>query len=138
MDGLLRRMTKEGARAALAAFKLPSQPGLGSVGIKAPTSAPGFPPAGRAPSGPNVPSALKIPSTPTGTAGVATPGVEAAKFAFNVGMGASTSHDGAGAPAGEPADEGRRQRSVIDRALQRNDDDYATSSMPMPGAVVSP
>ncbi len=133
MDGLLRRMTKEGGRAALAAFGLPSQPGLGSVGIKAPTSAPGFPPAGKAPSAPSVPSALKAPGSPTGSAGV-----EAAKFAFNVGMGASTSHDGAGAQAGEPAEEGRRQRSVIDRAFQRNEDDYASSSMPLPGAVVAP
>jgi hypothetical protein len=138
MDGLLRRRVKEGRRAALAAFGLPSQPGLGSVGIKAPTSAPGFPPAGKTPGGPGVPNALQPPSAPTGSAGVASPGVQAAKFAFNVGMGASTTHDGAGAQAGEPADEGRRQRSIIDRALQRNDDDYATSSMPMPGAVVSP
>lgn len=125
MDGLLRRMTKKGERAALAAFGLSSQPGLGSVGIKAPTSAPGLPSAPKPPS----PSAI---SGPTAI------GASPAKFAFNVGMGASTSTDSAGAQAGEPVDEGRRQRSVIDRALQRNDDDYATSSMPLPGDVVSP
>jgi hypothetical protein len=60
------------------------------------------------------------------------------KVAFNVGMGASTSSDGAGAQAGEPVDTARRQRSVIDRAFQRNEDDYASSSMPLPGDVVSP
>jgi hypothetical protein len=118
-------MTKEGERAALAAFGLPSQPGIGSVGIKAPTSAPGLPSAPKAPSAPKVPA-------------LGTTGVEAAKVAFNVGMGASNSTDGAGATPGEPVDEGRRQRSVIDRAFQRNEDDYATSSMPLPGDVVSP
>lgn len=62
-------------------------------------------------------------------------GVSAAKLAFAVGMGASNSSDGAGAAPGEPADTGRRQRSVIDRAFQRNEDDFATSSMPEPGDV---
>jgi hypothetical protein len=130
MDGLLQRRMKEGGRAALAAFGLPSQPGLGSVGIKAPTSAPGLPNAPKPPSPPKAPAL-------GATTGGAT-GIEAAKVAFNVGMGASTTHDGTGAQAGEPADEGRRQRSIIDRAFQCNDDDYATSSMSMPGAVVSP
>lgn len=60
------------------------------------------------------------------------------KLSFNLGMGSSTSSDGAGAAQGEPAEEGRRQRSVVDRAFQRNEDDYATSSMPMPGGNVSP
>jgi hypothetical protein len=133
---LLRQKSAEGGRAALAAFNLPAQPGLGSVGIKPPTSAPGFPPAPKTPAAPSVSNILKPPAAPTGSAGIEAPGV--GKLAFNVGMGASTSTDGAGAQAGEPADEGRRQRSVIDRALQRNDDDYATSSMPMPGAVVAP
>lgn len=126
MDGLLQRMTKAGGRAALAAFGVPSQPGLGSVGIKAPTTAPGLP------SAPTAPSVPKAPAV-----GTATPG-GTSKVSHNVGMGSSTSQDGAGAQAGEPADTGRRQRSVIDRALQRNEDDYATSSMPLPGDVVSP
>jgi hypothetical protein len=121
---MLRNRAQEGGRDALAAFGLPSQPGLGSVGIKAPTSAPGLPNA------PKAPGAPKIPSTPMGTAGVELP-----KLAFNVGMGASNSSDGTGSVAGEPADEGRRQRSVIDRVLQQNDDFYSTSSMPEPGAV---
>lgn len=129
---MLRERSDQGGRDALAAFGLPSQPGLGSVGIKAPTSAPGLPAAPKAPTIPKIQSATPgSPSAPGGTgAGM--------KLSFNVGMGASTSSDGAGAVAGEPVDEGRRQRSVIDRALQRNDDDYATSSMPLPGDVVSP
>lgn len=127
MDGLLRRMTKEGGRAALAAFGLPSQPSLGSVGVKTPTKTPGLPGPAKLPEAPTPPSAA--------SPGI---GIDAAKVAFNVGMGASNSTDSAGAPAGEPADEGRRQRSVIDRAFQRNEDDYATSSMPMPGAAVAP
>jgi hypothetical protein len=64
--------------------------------------------------------------------------VAAAKLAFNVGMGASQETDGAGSQRGEPADAGRRQRSVVDRTFQQNDDFFATSSMPMPGAKVSP
>lgn len=127
----VREAAIQGGRAALAAFGLPSQPSLSSVGIKAPT-APGIPKPGSAPS--------RL-SSPGGGMGAPSPGPASAmggKLAFNVGMGASSGGDGAGAQAGEPADEGRRQRSVIDRAFQRNDDDYATSSMPMPGALVSP
>jgi hypothetical protein len=131
---LLRQKSAEGGRAALAAFGMaaPPQPGLGSVGIKTPSapSLPGMPK-------PSVPKMPSIGSMTGGSPGGST-GIDAAKVAFNVGMGASTSTDGAGAQAGEPADTGRRQRSVIDRALQRNDDDYATSSMPLPGDVVSP
>lgn len=126
---LLSFRHKEGARAALAALGLGiPQPSLGSVGIKTP-SAPGLPGPAKPPSLPKA----SVPSSPTGSVGV-----NAAKVAFNVGMGASTARDGAGAGTGEPADAGRRQRSVIDRALQRNEDDYATSSMPLPGDVVSP
>lgn len=121
-------MTKEGERAALAAFGLPSQPGLGSVGMGMPKT-PGLPGAAKPPS---------IPKAPSAGTGSSLLGVSAAKVAFNVGMGASNSTDGAGAPAGEPTDEGRRQRSVIDRTFQANEDNFATSSMPMPGAVVSP
>ena len=63
-------------------------------------------------------------------------GIEAAKVAANVGLGYSNSSPGGtGAVRGEPADAGRRQRSVIDRAFQQNDDFFATSSMPMPGNV---
>lgn len=65
-------------------------------------------------------------------------GAAAAKHASNVGMGASTSTSGTGATRGEPPDVGRRQRSVIDRTFQQNDDFFASSSMPAPGGNVSP
>lgn len=117
----LRQATSLGGRSALAAFGLPDQPSLSSAGIGLPKT-PGIPKAGpvasrMSPPGPQEPSA---------------------KTAFNVGMGASSSSSGAGAGQGDPADVGRRQRSVIDRAFQRNEDDHATSSMPAPGGVVSP
>ena len=123
---LLRQRSAEGGRAALAAFGMPPppQPGLKAVGIKTPHAS-------------DLPHLPRPGSTNAPAAGDST-GVDAAKVAFNVGMGASTSSDGAGAQAGEPTDTGRRQRSVIDRALQRNEDDYATSSMPLPGDVVAP
>jgi hypothetical protein len=60
------------------------------------------------------------------------------KFGTDVGMAMSNSSDGTGAARGTPADEGRRQQSVIDQAFKWNDDGFATSSMPMPGAKVSP
>lgn len=116
----LRQAVLEGGRVALATFGLPSQPSLASAGIGLPKT-PGIPRPGSA------------PSRLTGE-GLSSP----SKTAFNVGMGASTATGGAGGAAGEPADHGRRQRSAIDRAFQRNEDDYATSSMPLPGAVVSP
>ena len=134
MDGLLQRMTKEGERAALAAFGLPAQPGLGSVGIKGPQSLTKLPPPAKMPLPVKPPTATQPSATSPETA----LGVGAAKMAFNVGMGASTTHDGAGSKPGDPADTARRQRSVIDRAFQRNEDDYASSSMPLPGDVVSP
>lgn len=117
----LRQAALEGGRVALATFGLPDQPSLASAGIGVP-KVPGIPRPG------------STPSRLTG-AGLSSP---SSKTAFNVGMGASTAAGGAGGPAGEPADHGRRQRSAIDRAFQRNEDDYATSSMPLPGAVVSP
>lgn len=86
---------------------------------------------------PKIPGIPKPGSPPSRLTGGNIPSV-AAKTAFNVGMGASTSTDGAGASAADPVDQGRRQRSAIDRAFQRNEDDFATSSMPLPGAMVSP
>jgi len=136
MDGLLRRMTKEGARAALATFGLPSQPGLGSIGIKQPASLTKLPPPAKMPL-PAIPSTAVPPPSTSPSAMLPAAG-GSPKMAFNVGMGASTSGDGAGAQTGEPVDVGRRQRSVIDRAFQRNEDDYASSSMPLPGDVVAP
>ena len=117
----LRQAALQGGRVALATFGLPGQPTLASVGISV-SKIPGVPKPGAAPS--RLAGGDAMPA--------------AAKTAFNVGMGASTSTDGAGAAAADPADHGRRRRSVIDRAFQRNEDDFATSSMPLPSAVVSP
>ena len=85
------------------------------------------------PKKPKVPSikSFKVPSAPKTTPNV--------KAAANVGMAMSTArHEGPGAVRGEPADEGQRVRSIIDRAFQRNDDDFATSSMPRPAGGVYP
>ncbi len=60
------------------------------------------------------------------------------KSAANVGMGASNNVEAIGSVRGEPADAGRRQRSVIDQAFSHNDTFNATSSMPAPGGNVSP
>ena len=127
---MLRRAAQAGGRDALAALGL-SQPSLGSVGIKAPSSAPGLPSA-KAPSMPKPPS---IPSVGSGTGGSSL-GVAAAKVGYAVGMGASTSSDGTGAARGEPADQGRRPRSAIERAFQSNVDMGETSTMADPGVVV--
>lgn len=75
----MRRTTHEGARAALAAFGLKqatglSQPSLGSVGIKAPTSAPGLPSVAKAPTVPK-------PPMPAGISAPTSLGVSAAKAA---------------------------------------------------------
>lgn len=121
---MLRRAAETGGRDALAAFGL-SQPSLGSVGIKAPTSAPGLPSV-------KPPSIPKTPSVPSGEGGL---GVQAAKMAYAVGMGASQSSNGAGAARGEPADAERRQRSAIDRAFQSHEDRGATSASPDPGVI---
>lgn len=112
----LREAALRGGRFALATFGIPDQPSLSSVGIGVPKT-------------PGIPKPGTVPSRIGGEG-------SAAKTAFNVGMGASTSTSGSGAGPGEPEDQGRRQRSTIDRAFQRNEDDYATSSMPMPGAGV--
>jgi hypothetical protein len=133
---LLRQKSAEGGRAALAAFGVVKtaegfkQPGFKSVGIQLPKAhdLPPLPP-------PSVPSPLGASKSESDYDFVSK---IVPKVAFNVGMGASTSTDGAGAQPGVPADTGRRQRSVIDRAFQRNEDDYATSSMPLPGDVVAP
>ncbi len=117
----LRQAALEGGRVALATFGLPSQPSLASAGNNMPKT-PGFLSPGSAPSR-LTEKGLSSPSS---------------KTAFNVGMNASTSVDGVGGRMGEPDDHGRRQRSLIDRTFQRNEDSGATSSMPLPGAVVSP
>lgn len=136
---LLHEMYKEGARAVMAAFKLPKPAPLKSVGM-APPKAPDLPATPRTKSVLSGGRISPSPASPEGAMGSPANGVgvEAAKVAFNVGMGASQSTDGAGAQAGDPADTGRRQRSVVDRTFQANDDNFATSSMPLPGAIVSP
>jgi hypothetical protein len=116
----LRQAALLGGRAALAAFGLPDQPSLSSAGVDLPKT-------------PGIPKASTVPSRMS-PSGIQAP----AKTAFSVGMGASSASNGAGASQGDPADVGRRQRSVIDRAFQRNEDDHATSSMPAPGGIVSP
>ena len=126
---MLRDAFQRGVQDAFAKFALATQPSLRSVGIDVPKG---------------VPSAVKTPTSrltgaPTAPTGARTLGQEAAKVATNVGMGASQSRGGgAGASPGEPADAGRRQRSIIDRTFQQNDDFFATSSMPAPGGNVSP
>lgn len=131
---MLRQRYQEGAAFARAKLGL-AQPSLGAVGIKSPTKAPGLP-------GPaSVPAigkpSLKLDGGESGGGGTGL-GLGAAKTGANVGLGASTSTDGAGGTRGEPDDMGRRQRSVIDRAFQANEDSAATSSMPLPGDTVSP
>lgn len=120
---MLRAAYTRGAREAFAKFA--AQPSLKSVGIKtdglpAPAKPPSATPKAEAPASPS-------PSL----------GEQAAKTAANVGMAMSTArHDGPGAVRGEPADEGRRTRSVIERAFQRNEDDFATSSMSRPAGGI--
>jgi hypothetical protein len=123
-----------GVRAALQKHGL-AQPSLASVGISAPVKAPGLPGAARTPSI-GVPS-LKLTPNASAIPNPMTLGMQAAKVAANVGIGMMTpGYDSAsGGVRGQPAEEGRRQRSVIDRAFQQNEDFYATSSMPEPGAV---
>lgn len=132
---MLRRAYERGVRSALEKLGL-AQPSLPSVGIKSPVKAPGLPGVGQAPA---VGAGVKpsVPSIQSPTPQPMTLGMQAAKVAANVGMGMMTGgSDGAsGAVPGEPADEGRRQRSVVDRAFQQNEDFYATSTMPDPGAV---
>jgi hypothetical protein len=67
-------------------------------------------------------------------------GVDAAKFAFNVGMAMSTArHEGPGAIRGEPSDnDERRRENTIERAFQTNDAIGETSSMPRPAGGVYP
>lgn len=132
---MLRRAYARGARSALEKLGL-AQPSLPSVGISSPVKAPGLPGVAKAPSvGPNLKPS--VPSVPSPTPTPMSLGMQAAKVAENVGMGMMTAgHDSAsGAVPGQPADAGRRQRSVVDRAFQQNEDFFSTSSMPEPGSV---
>lgn len=135
---MLREAYSKGRQAALEKFGL-AQPPLKSIGIKPAVKAPDLPPPPK-----NTPSPLLSPSlefdpsaNPVPTPGPSL-GMRAAKIAENVGMGALTGGGTAGGVRGEPADEGRRQRSVVDRTFQQNEDFFASSSMPAPGGQVSP
>jgi hypothetical protein len=130
---VLRAAYENGARAAFIKHGL-AQPSIQSVGIKSPVKAPGLPGPAKVPQIGTPSLKLETPNDPNPSLGM-----RAAKVAANVGMGASTErHDGPGGVPGEPADEGRRQRSVIDRTFTVNDEFYNSSSMPLPGASVSP
>jgi hypothetical protein len=98
---------------------------------------------------PALPKSIKVPELPVAEdllkMPAATPvpvlgdseGVNVDKRAADVGMAMSSARcEGPGAVRGEPADGGQRAKSVIDRAFQRNEDDFATSSMPNPSARV--
>lgn len=133
---MLRRAYEIGRRAALEKLGL-AQPPLNQVGL----ARPGAGSSGLPGTTPKIPTTgtpslkLEMPSNSPSTS----IGIRAAKVAANVGLGFSTArHDGPGAVRGEPADEGRRQRSVVDRTFQQNDDFFASSSTPAPGAQVSP
>lgn len=132
---MLRVAYQTGARAALEKLGL-TQPSLNQVGMARPgAGSSGLP--GAAPKMPGLPTPsfkLEPEANPAPSLGQ-----RAAKLAANVGMGASTErHEGPGAVPGEPADIGRRQRSVIDRTFQQNEDFFGSSPSPAPGAVVSP
>ena len=87
--------------------------------------------------GHGLPAPTKLPAAPLAKPSPVSP---LGKEAANVGMGFSSAETGTGAGGvrGEPADAGRRQRSVVDRTFQQNDDFFASSSMPPSGATVSP
>jgi hypothetical protein len=131
---VLRQAYERGAKAALDKHGV-AQPSLASVGIQTPVKAPRLPGPGRVPTL-GMPS-LKLDGDASAIPSPLTLGMQAAKVAANVGIGMMTpGYDSAsGAVRGEPADEGRRQRSTIDRAFQQNEDFFATSSMPEPAAV---
>jgi len=132
---VLRAAYERGRRTALEKYAL-TQPSLNQVGM----ARPGAGSAGLPQAAPKTP-ALPTPSLKLDPEVNPAPslGQRAAKIAANVGLGFSSErHEGVGGVRGEPADEGRRQRSVVDRTFQQNDDFFASSSMPLPGAVVSP
>ncbi len=131
---MLRHAYEGGAQAALNKHGF-AQPSLPSVGIQTPVKAPRLPGPARVPTL-GTPS-LKLDPNASAIPSPLSLGMQAAKVAANIGVGMMTAgHDSAsGGVRGEPAEEGRRQRSVIDRAWQQNEDFFATSSMPEPGAV---
>lgn len=141
---MLRAAWTRGARAALEKLGIAGGvPTPGAVGMNTKMlSAPGFP----KPSATSMPAkSLKpLASNPVGNPAAApTPAATGGlggipKIAFNAGLGSSNSSDGTGGVRGEPADTGRRQQSVIDRAWQQHDDMGASSSMPLPGDNVAP
>ena len=133
---MLRLAYREGIRAGLVKHGLAKQPSIKSTGVKNPSDTKDLPDLPKAKNIPlrsqaktnesSAPSTPEIPKIP-----------DLFKSAFNVGLGASSAPmaESAGAVRGDPPDEGRRQRSVVDRTFQENEDSFATSSMPLPGSV---
>jgi hypothetical protein len=140
----LRQAAELGGREALAAFfGVPKPPSLGSIDVKMPKMD-GMPKPGKVPSIGSMSGApggtTPAPSAAFGTAAGKQAGIlDHLKLGFNVGIGASNmSTGGTGSVQGEPADGGRRTRSQIDRFGRADDEMYATSDSPAPGAIVSP
>ena len=133
---MLRRAYKAGMWAGLEKHGLAKQPSIKSTGVKNPSDTKDLPDL---PKAKNIP--LRSQAKPEEPAATSTPEIpkipDLLKSAFNVGMGASSPPmaESAGAVRGDPPDEGRRQRSVVDRTFQENEDSFATSSMPLPGSV---
>ncbi len=122
---MLKAAYTRGAREAFAKFGLNKQPALPKGEFKLPKSE-GLPP-------------LPPPENYKPPGPVDSLGENAAKNAADVGMAMSTArHEGPGAVRGEPADAGRRQESIIERAFQANEDLAATSSMPRPAGGAYP
>jgi len=138
---VLRQAYREGVLAGLVKHGLAKQPSIKSTGVKNPSDTkdlPDLPRAQTIPPRSQVSDPDKAIPAPKSLAGFPTePGT---KKAFNVGMGSSPPPmaESAGAVRGDPPDVGRRQRSMVDRIFQENEDSFATSSMPLPGVGVSP
>lgn len=126
---MLSRFYKRGYDAAVRKYA-GKQPSLSSAGVFLPVKATGLPSPGT--------RAVGVPPNPPELA--ATKPLEAKK-ASQVGMGFTSKGDISQSISGMPQstpDKTKRQTSVISRAFQANDDNYATSSMTPPGAVISP
>ena len=130
---MLKAAYTRGAREAFAKFGFAFPETLSAPTLKGQTAAKTLP--APKPAEPKAPS-IKVPKV---SLMADTPEIPIIKGAADVGMAMSTArHEGPGAVRGEPADEGRRQKSVIDRAFQQNEDIGETSSMPRPAGGVYP
>lgn len=133
---MLRTAYNAGARGALEKLGI-AQPSIQSAGVKLPAVSNSS--LGSTKLQSRLQPTLKLEPNASSMPSPLTLGAQAAKIGADVGMGASSGRaEGPGAVPGEPSDAGRRQRSVVDRTFQANEDNFATSSMPLPGANVSP